>query len=94
MTGEEIDMSSSESESQNRKKERVQLDFTSEALMRLDDIKAKTEATNRAEVIRQALRLYEWFINEVDADYTIQVLGKDEKEVIAKFKALLLRART
>ena len=38
-------------------KTRLQFDFTDEALGELDELKGATGATNRAEVIRQALRL-------------------------------------
>lgn len=70
-------------------KERVQFDFSSESLQRLDDVKAKTGATTRAEVVRNALRLYEWLVNEVDAEGTVKVFDKDN-EVTSIFKAQLL----
>ncbi len=72
-----------------KQKERVQFDFAPEALQRLDEIKEKTEATTRAEVVRNALKLYEWIVNEVDPDSTIKVFDKNN-EAVAIFKAKLL----
>ena len=72
-----------------KNKERLQFDFSTEALKRLDDIKEKTEASTRAETVRQALRLYEWLVNEVDPDYTIKVYDKNSK-LLTSFKARLL----
>lgn len=69
---------------------RVQFDFAPEALQRLDDIKKKTGATTRAEVVRNALRVYEWLVSEVDPDSTIKVINKrDEATDILKVKLLL-----
>jgi Arc/MetJ-type ribon-helix-helix transcriptional regulator len=45
-------------------KHRLQLDFTGKALEDLDSLKETTELPNRAEVIRQALRLLQWTIQE------------------------------
>lgn len=72
-----------------KQKERVQFDFSPEALQRLDEIKGKVEATTRAEVVRNALRLYEWLVDEVDPDNTIKVFDKND-QAIAIFKARLL----
>jgi hypothetical protein len=49
-----------------RQKERVQFDFSLDALHRLDALKEKTDAATRAETVRNALRIYEWLISEVD----------------------------
>jgi len=72
-----------------KQKERVQFDFSLEALQRLDDIKQKTGAATRAETVRNALRLYEWLVSEVDPNSTITVVDKDN-EVTSIFKAKLL----
>lgn len=74
-------------------KERVQLDFSSEALERLDDLKETTGASTRAEVVRQALRLYEWFINETEPNSTIQIIDSNN-ETTSRFKASLLHNAT
>jgi len=76
-------------DAKKRPKERVQLDFSAEALYRLDHLKTHLDASTRAEVIRLALRLLEWFATEVPEDAMITVMGKDEK-LLAMFKAKLL----
>lgn len=70
-------------------KERLQFDFSTEALKRLDDIKAKASHSTRAETVREALRLYEWLVNEVDPSYSIKIYDQDSK-LLTSFKANLL----
>lgn len=72
-----------------KNKERLQFDFSTEALQRLDSMKEKTCAATRAETVRNALRLYEWFIDEVDPESTIKIFDKDNK-LVSAFKAKLL----
>lgn len=74
-----------------REKERVQLDFAPEALQRLDLLKEETGASTRAETIRQALRLYDWFIHETQPDSTIQITDR-EGNITSIFKASLLHS--
>ena len=70
---------------------RVQLDFTLESLERFDQLKVKVGADTRAEVIRQALRLYEWFVNETKPDTTIVILD-EEGQTTLTFSAMLLHS--
>jgi hypothetical protein len=73
-------------------KERVQLDFSPEALERLDLIKENIGASTRAETIRQALRLFDWFVRETeDPESVIEVTNK-QGEVTSRFKALLVHS--
>jgi Ribbon-helix-helix protein, copG family len=72
-----------------RSKERIQFDFSIDALERLDHIKELTGASTRAEAIRQALRLYEWFVTETDPSDTITIKDKDNV-LLSTFKAKLL----
>jgi metal-responsive CopG/Arc/MetJ family transcriptional regulator len=72
-----------------KRKERLQFDFTLEALERLDKLKEKSGASTRAETVRSALRAYEWIVNELDPDSTITV-SKGKDEVKSKFMARLL----
>ena len=72
-----------------KRKERLQFDFTLEALERLDKLKEKSGAATRAETIRNALRAYEWIVNELDPDSTITVT-KGEDEIKSKLKGQLL----
>ncbi|GAC1369216.1 MAG: hypothetical protein PVS3B1_30060 [Ktedonobacteraceae bacterium] len=73
----------------SNKKERVQLDFTLEALARLDTLKEEIGASTRAETIRQALRLFSWFVSESMPDDTITITDK-KGETISRFKANLI----
>ena len=59
-------------------RQRVQLDFTPEALERFREIKEMVEAKTNAEVVRNALRLYEWFLKQRRENYTFQLV-KDNK---------------
>jgi hypothetical protein len=77
-------------ESTSKQKERVQFDFSHDALKKLDDIKVKTDAATRAETVRKALKLYEWFVNEVDPESIVKIFDKNsELTTIVKAKLLL-----
>jgi hypothetical protein len=69
------------------KKNRVQLDFAPNAMDRLNALKAKTEATSYAEVVKHALRLYEALIEETESGK--QFLVKDETGTVAPFRLFL-----
>ena len=58
-------------------KQRVQFDFSPEALKRLEDLKEHTDASTKAEVVRNALKLYEWFVTQIDSESVIEVKNKD-----------------
>ncbi len=52
---------------------RVQLDLPEKALLRLQALRTKTEASSYAEVIKNALRLYEAVISESERGNTFLV---------------------
>jgi len=56
---------------------RVQLELPPQAMERLQQLKEKTEAASYAEVIRNALRLYEALIQEADRGAEFQVKEPD-----------------
>jgi hypothetical protein len=56
---------------------RVQLDLPEKSLQRLQDLKTKTEAASYAEVIKNALRLYDAVITEAEAGNTFMVRNAD-----------------
>jgi len=56
---------------------RVQLEMPPQAMERLQQLKEKTEAASYAEVIRNALRLYEALIGEAERGAEFQVKGPD-----------------
>lgn len=58
---------------------RLQFDFADYAVNRLDQLVAETESSSRAEVIRDALKLYEHLLMRAKEGYDIQ-LCKDDGE--------------
>jgi hypothetical protein len=69
------------------KKNRVQLDFAPRSMERLNALKTKTQAASYAEVVKNALRLYEAVIEETDAGK--QFLVRDQSGVVAPFRLFL-----
>ncbi|HZB88368.1 MAG TPA: hypothetical protein VE291_06910 [Terracidiphilus sp.] len=68
-------------------KTRLQFDFTDEALHELDDLKSVTGASNRAEVIRQSLRLLQWILEQTQDQNATVLVEKNgrQREVIFPF---------
>jgi metal-responsive CopG/Arc/MetJ family transcriptional regulator len=68
-------------------KTRLQFDFTEDALSELDELKGATGATNRAEVIRQSLRLLQWTIEQTRDENATVLVEKNgrQREVIFPF---------
>ncbi len=63
-------------------RQRVQLEFTPEALDRLRQIKELANASTNAEVVRNALRVYEWFLKQKAEEYKFQIVKDNQvKEV-------------
>lgn len=56
---------------------RVQLELPEKSYERLNLLKEKTEASSYAEVLKNALRLYESVINQYDAGKRLYVSDKD-----------------
>lgn len=59
---------------------RIQLGLSTDALKRLEDVMGKVEATTKAEVIRRALRLYVWLVDNYskpDQDLDLVIQQKD-----------------
>jgi len=65
-------------------KTRLQFDFSDESLGQLDELKGATGASNRAEVIRQALRLLQWTIEQTQDEKATVLVEKNgrQREVI------------
>jgi Arc/MetJ-type ribon-helix-helix transcriptional regulator len=61
-------------------KTRLQFDFSDESLGQLDELKGATGATNRAEVIRQALRLLQWTIEQTRDEKATVLVEKNGKQ--------------
>ena len=61
---------------------RVQLDLPERSMARLQELRSKTEATSYAEVVKNALRLYEAIVQETEAGkkFLVQAPGGDTIE--------------
>ena len=58
---------------------RVQFDFTPTALEQLDSLQRRLNAKSRAEVIRYALRVLQWLLDQLKDSAKIMVESKDGK---------------
>lgn len=63
-------------------KHRLQFDLTPEALKSLDELKDQAKAATRAEVVRNALRLYAWYLTQHSQGYNVQLRKGDEVKQI------------
>jgi hypothetical protein len=68
-------------------KTRVQLDFSPRAMTLLSELKEKTEAASYAEVIRNALKLYDGLITEAESGATFQIRAANGE--VSPFKMFL-----
>ena len=72
----------SSSDEEGVKRHRVQLDFSPEAYERLNRIRSRSDAATNAEVVRNALRLYDWFLEQTSKDARFQIVNNgDVKEI-------------
>lgn len=63
-------------------RQRIYIDFTPEAVRRLEDIKKMAEARSNAELVRNSLRLYEWFLaRKKEGNRVCIIKGDSVKEV-------------
>ncbi|MBU1179401.1 ribbon-helix-helix domain-containing protein [Patescibacteria group bacterium] len=60
-------------------KHRLQFDFTEEALNQLNELREAAGLPNRAEVIRHALRLLHWLLEEVQGNKAKLFIEKNGK---------------
>ena len=68
------------SESQGRR--RVQIDFSPAAYARLDSIRERSDAQSNAETVRNALRLYDWFMRQREEGYEVRLVKGDEERAV------------
>jgi len=61
----------------NTAKTRVQLDLSPRALDRLKELQTKTEATSYAEVVKNALKLYDGLIEEIERGAEFMIKDRD-----------------
>jgi hypothetical protein len=67
--------------------EGVRLDLAPRAMERLNTLKRKTEATSYAEVVKNALRLYEALIEETESGK--QFLVRDASGTVSPYRLFL-----
>ncbi|MCY4576807.1 MAG: hypothetical protein OXC55_09490 [Chloroflexi bacterium] len=68
------------------KRHRLQIDFSPEAHERLIRIRERSEAATNAEVVRNALRLYDWFLDQRARNSRLQLVEGDAvKEIEVLF---------
>ncbi len=68
-------------------KTRVQFDLTPRAMALLTELKEKTDASSYAEVVKNALKLYDGLISEVEKGS--EFLIRDKNGQVAPFKFFL-----
>jgi hypothetical protein len=61
---------------------RVQIDFSPAAYARLDSIRERSEAQSNAETVRNALRLYDWFLRQREEGYEVRLVKGDEERAV------------
>lgn len=66
----------------NSKGQKLQFRFPADAVSRLDVLKEKTLATSRAEVVRNALRVYEFLVEQVENGVSLQLVKDNETKTI------------
>lgn len=68
-------------------KKRLQFDFTKEAVEEFDELQQAAGLTSRAELIRHALRFFQWALAETSTDNTKLLVEREGKtrEIIFPF---------
>lgn len=70
-------------EEEEREKTRIAFDLTAEALEELDNLQEKAGLNNRADLVRNSLRLYAWFIEQQKQGCEV-ILRDDEEEKVVE----------
>jgi hypothetical protein len=68
-------------------KSRVQLDLSARAMAQLAELKDKTDAASYAEVFKNAMKLYDGIISEIEQGATFLIRDKDGK--VSEFRMFL-----
>ena len=61
---------------------RVQIDFSQTAFARLETIRDRSDAQSNAEAVRNALRLYDWFLEQREQGYEVRLVKGDEERAV------------
>ena len=65
-----------------QKKVRVTIDFSPQLYQRLEDLEELVESGSKANLIRQALQLYEYVAKKSREGYSIKSVKGDEEETL------------
>lgn len=76
-----------ENDKVERKTQRVQLDLSPRAMDLLKDLKDKTDAASYAEVFKNAMKLYDGIISEVENGATFLI--RDKTGNVSEFRMFL-----
>ncbi len=67
------------------KRTRIAFDVEKEALEQMDELAVKTNSSSRADLFRNALRVYAWWTKKQDEGYDV-VLRKDGEDTVVELK--------
>jgi len=62
---------------ESKQRHRIQFDFSANMMERLDRLKQSVDASSYAEVVRDAIRVYEWFLEQRKDGNRFLLLKKD-----------------
>lgn len=78
-------MSDVQNEERLNETNRIRFEFPPDAFDRLNRMKEKTDSASYAELVRNALRVYEWLIEQEKAGYEIGLVKEDSLVKTVKF---------
>ena len=64
---------------------RIQFEFSSDAVERLDRMKRETNSGSYADLVRNALRVFEWVVETEQKGFDVGVVKDDELVRVVKF---------
>jgi hypothetical protein len=79
------DLQELQDEDRRTEPKRIQFEFSRDAVERLDKVKRETNASSYAELVRNALRVYEWVIETERKGFEIGVVKDDGLLKVVKF---------
>jgi hypothetical protein len=73
------------SDSNRPEAKRIQFEFPPDAVERLDRIKRETNAGSYAELVRNALRIYEWVLEAQNKGYEVGLVKDNDLVKVVEF---------
>lgn len=61
---------------------RVQIDFSPAAYARLEAIRERSDSQSNAETVRNALRLFDWFLKQREEGFEVRLVKGDEERAV------------